>query len=204
MLTYMAKRMSSFFIYLNVIKEDDRVIYDYSFEILLSTVINLMAIVILALVSDTVILTIWFLLGFITLRTTAGGFHAETHIGCFFTLICVYIAFLNLVLILTIDVQVIATVVNDVISLLLVIIFSPVEDCNKPFTNEEYKKFKVVSNITIVVMSAVSTVLVFCFEREKWGFSFSLGMLVVSIFLIAGTLKNKFRERINNKNKGVE
>ncbi len=204
MLTYMAKRVSSFFICINVIKEDDRDIYDYCFEILLSTVINLMALVFLALVSDSVMVTIWFMIGFIAIRTTSGGFHAETHVGCFLILICSYIACLTPVLLLHEDVQMIITVVNDVVSFLLVIIFSPVEDCNKPFTKEEYKKFKVVSNISIIVMTVISLVLIFCFEKEKWGFSVSLGMLVVSLSLVAGTLKNRLRQRIYNKKKGVK
>lgn len=84
MLTFMAQRLSSFFILKKIIKEEERAVYDYCFEVFLSTVINFMAIVILAFASRTVIPTIFFLVGFIGLRVTAGGFHAETPIGCFF------------------------------------------------------------------------------------------------------------------------
>ena len=78
MLTRMAQGLSSFFISRNIIKEEDKLVYDYSFEILLSTVINLLAVIVLAYICKVVVPTIFFLLGFIAIRTTAGGFHAET------------------------------------------------------------------------------------------------------------------------------
>lgn len=40
MLTYIAKRLSSFFIGKNFISEEDREIYDYCFEVMITTVIK--------------------------------------------------------------------------------------------------------------------------------------------------------------------
>lgn len=198
MLTYMAQWLSSFFISKNVIKEEERQIYDYCFEVLLSTVINFMAVVILALFTGTVVPTLYFLVGFIGIRTTAGGFHAETHRGCLLILISSYASFLFLLsLIPNVALSKIAMEIC-IISWLLVVIFSPVEDYNKPFRKEEYKKFKMVSNLVAILLTIIVLVLVIFFQKAAWGFSIAAGMCVVSLSLIAGTIKNKLRQRRQN------
>ena len=199
MLTHMAQGLSSFFISRDIIKEEERKVYDYCFEILLATVINLFAMVILAFASGTIIPTICFIVGFIAIRATAGGFHAETHIGCFIILISLYILYLFLLLIIPNFILSIITVIFCIISWLLVAIFSPVEDYNKPFSKGEYKKFKIVSNIAIFVVSCISLIFVFLFREVKYGFSTATGMCVVSFSLIAGNIKNELRRLGKNE-----
>ena len=194
MLTHMAQRLSSFFISKNIIKEEDREVYDYSFEILLSTLINLGAVIIFAVVSRSVVPTLFFLLGFMAIRTTAGGFHAETHIGCFLILVGSYTIYLLMLVLMSSYILSIIALILCIISWLLVVVFSPVEDYNKPFTKEEYKRFKIVSNTSVVITSIIVYFFIEFLEKEEWGFSIAAGMCVVSLSLIAGNVKNKLRE----------
>lgn len=203
MLTHIAQRISSFFISKNLIQEEERKIYDYSFEILLSTIINFLAVVMLAFASQTVIPTIWFLIGFMAIRATAGGFHAETHIGCFLILMGTYGAYLVILLLLSNSALNVLTIVFSIISWLLVVILAPVEDHNRTFSTDEYRKFMIISNITVSIVLCISFVLVLFFEKMKWGFSIAAGMHIVSLSLIAGKLKNRLRNRRKNKMKGV-
>ena len=204
MLTHMAQRISSFFISKDIVPEEERSIYDYSFEILLSTVMNFLAVMIIAFFSHTVIPTIWFLIGFMAIRATAGGFHAETHVGCFLILMCTYGGYLLGLLWLSNSVLTVLTVVFSIISWLLVVILAPVEDHNKTFSKDEYRKFKKTSNIAVSVVLAISFVFVLFFEKVTWGYSIAAGMHIVSLSLIAGTVKNKVRKRRKNKRKGEE
>lgn len=193
MLTRIAQGLSSFFISRKIIKEEERLVYDYSFEIFLSTIFNFLAVAVLAFVSRTIIPTIWFLVGFIAVRSTAGGFHAETHIGCFLIMLFSYVTYLLLILMLSNSALSIITVLFCISSWMLIFILSPVEDYNKPFSKEEHKKFKIVSNTTVVIASIVAFLFIFL-EKEKWGFSIAAGICVVSLSLIAGTVKNKLRK----------
>lgn len=203
MLTHMAQGLSLFFISKNIIKEEDKEVYDYSFEILLSTIINLLAIIIMALVSGTTLYMMFFLFGFSMVRSTAGGYHAETHLGCFLILVCSFAAYLIMLLMMPNLILKNMTIIFCTVSYLLVVIFSPVEDYNKPFTKEEYKKFKIKSNAAVIIASIIAIVLIIVFEKYKWGFSIAMGMCVVALSLIAGTVKNRLRVSIQNGRKGV-
>ena len=92
----MSRSISSFFIVHGVISKDEREVYNYSFEILLATVLNFLVVVILAIVSRTIPQTVFYLLGFLPLRQIAGGYHAKTHFRCLLILIFSYIVFLVL------------------------------------------------------------------------------------------------------------
>lgn len=203
MLTHMAQGLSLFFISKNIIKEEDKEIYDYSFEILLSTLINLLAMIIMAVVSGTMLYAIFFLFGFSMIRSTAGGYHAETHLGCFLILVGSFATYLIMLLMLPNLILKNMTIIFCTVSYLLVVIFSPVEDYNKPFTKEEYKKFKIKSNASVIIASIIAIMLVVVFGKFKWGFSIATGMCVVSLSLIAGTVKNRLRASIQNGRKGV-
>lgn len=199
MLTHMAQELSSFFISKDIIKEEEREIYDYCFEIFLATIINFFSIIILAFISKTVLPTICFIAGFMVIRATAGGFHAKTHIRCFFLLISLYISYLILVLIIQNYILSISTVILCIISCILVAVFSPVEDYNKPFSKDEYRQFKIVSNIAVFILSFIAIVLVFALKSEKCGFSIAAGMCVVSLSLIAGSIKNRLKKKTDGK-----
>ena len=73
MIELMSKKVSSFFIVRGIIQEDDREVYVYCFEILLSTLLSFIALAILSLISGTFLETLLFLLGFVPLRLVAGG-----------------------------------------------------------------------------------------------------------------------------------
>ena len=73
--------------------EFERDVYEYCFEVLLSTFLNLLAIIILAVATGLYLETLCFTISFMTLRGTAGGYHAKTHWGCFLILMLVYAIF---------------------------------------------------------------------------------------------------------------
>lgn len=83
MITLMSKRLSSFFATNSIIKQEDAEVYEYSLEILFSTILNFVAVIIIAILTRKSLLTLLYLLGFIPLRLIAGGYHADTHFRCF-------------------------------------------------------------------------------------------------------------------------
>lgn len=87
MLTKLAQRISLFFISKGTIREDERQIYDYCFEIMLSTILNFCSVIVIAIITKTVFFTLCFIVGFMIIRATAGGYHAETHMACLLILI---------------------------------------------------------------------------------------------------------------------
>lgn len=194
MLTYLARRISSFFISKGTIREDEKQIYDYCFEIMLSTILNFCSVMVIAIITQTVFLTLCYIVGFMIIRATAGGYHAETHIACFMILIVSYAIYLVILLNLSNKIISALTIGICVVSALIIIFLAPVENHYKPLTKTEVKEFKRKSYLAMLILAIVSISLILLLKNGKWGFSFGAGMFTVSMFLIAGTLKNKIQK----------
>ncbi len=192
-LVCLAKRISFFFISKGLVKKEEREIYDYCFEIMLSTILNLITLIIVAVMCNIFVETILFIIGFIVVRSTAGGYHSNTHMGCWVTLIisyAVYVLSMNMIANLYIGVM---SDIYAIVSVILVMIFSPVQDSNRPFTLSEYYRFKRNSGRVIFVMGSSVLILNRIHNNSKYLYSISAGMLVVSMSLVAGTIKNRFK-----------
>ncbi len=82
MIIRLSKRMASFFVRRSIIEKNDVEVYEYGLQLLLSTVLNAVIALLLAIVSGTVIPCLFYLSAFVVMRKSAGGFHANTHWGC--------------------------------------------------------------------------------------------------------------------------
>jgi len=83
MIAQMSKKIALFFISNRIINEEDKEVYEYSLELLLSAVLNFSAVIILAVCTGKIMEASLFVLGFVPLRTLAGGYHAKNHFRCF-------------------------------------------------------------------------------------------------------------------------
>ncbi len=191
MIARMSKRLSSFFAANSIIKAEDKEVYEYSLEILFSTILNFAAVIIIAVLTRKSLLTLFYLLGFIPLRLIAGGYHADTHFRCFLVLLGTYSAFLAVVAFLPDSFVVLSTIITVLGSIILIFILAPVADKNKPVSVEDQKKFKLKSRVAVFAYSAVILVLLFLLPASRIAFSLSLGILFVSLSLLATKIKNR-------------
>ena len=82
MLHKAALRLSRALAGMGIFEREDTDVYAYGFELMLSTAINIAAVIVISLVLGAPLSWIFFLLAFIPLRVTAGGYHARTHWVC--------------------------------------------------------------------------------------------------------------------------
>ena len=191
MITLMSKKLSSFFAANGIIKQEDTEVYEYSLEILFSTVLNFIAVAVIAVFAQKSLLTLFYLLGFIPLRLIAGGYHADTHFRCFLVLIGTYSVFLFMVTFIPSLFVMPAAITAVIVSVILILVLAPVEDKNKPVSAEDKKKFKLKSRIAVFVYSAVILLLLFLLPGSRIAFSLSLGILSVALSLLATKIKNR-------------
>ena len=187
----MSKKLSSFFAANGIIKQEDTEVYEYSLEILFSTVLNFIAVAVIAVFAQKSLLTLFYLLGFIPLRLIAGGYHADTHFRCFLVLIGTYSVFLFMVTFIPSLFVMPAAITAVIVSVILILVLAPVEDKNKPVSAEDKKKFKLKSRIAVFVYSAVILLLLFLLPGSRIAFSLSLGILSVALSLLATKIKNR-------------
>ena len=196
----MSRNISSFFVSKGIISEDDKDVYIYSFEILLSTVVNFFALVLISIITHTIPETALYILGFVPLRQIAGGYHAKNHFRCFWILMFSYSIFLTLVYFLPMDFVFITIFVSGILSVVLVFVFAPSEDINKPFSNEETIRFKRKSRFIIMAYIVLISLLAVFITNKIFAFSLASGVLTVSISLLANFIKY---ENSRSKNSAV-
>lgn len=194
MIVRVSKSVVSTFIAWGVIPDEDIEIYEYSFELLISSVLSFLAIGLIAAITRTVSNTVLYVLGFVPLRLIAGGYHAKSHFKCFLILMLSYAALQSLVFFLQ-GAGATPALLLVSISVTLVMALAPCPDSNKPISDSEARRFFVLSRITVVIYAVIISVLSIFLTSKTIGLSLALGVFTASISLLASYIKNKFNTR---------
>lgn len=173
-----------------IIPAEDAEIYYYSFEVMLSTFVSLLTIVVWAIIFKQLHNSLYFLAGFFISRTISGGYHANTHTICFLLTQLIFITFLCLVTFVDIsNIKLILCMVM-IFSNFIILLIAPIDNKNKKFSENEYQRYKKKSKVFILISTVMLPFLCLNdFIAEK-SFYFCLGVFSVSIMLIFGKAKN--------------
>ncbi|MBZ9633222.1 accessory gene regulator ArgB-like protein [Clostridium sp. FP1] len=128
---------------------------------------------------------------FCPIRLFSGGFHSKTYWGCFF------ISFVTFCVIITIgkyiSINTITSILVLIISVLLVCIFSPVDNINKRIkSRERRKKLKNFSVVTIILLSGS------CYLIPGRFFTTAiLSIFIAVIMMMMGYINNECNLKMN-------
>ncbi len=189
-----AQKLSDYYVRKKFIKENDREIYEYSFEVLISFILNLLLIIVLSLIFKIFTPSILYISSFLPLRRMAGGYHANTHFKCTITLLCVYLVFAMLIKIIPYYYYLYVSVSLAIVASVIILILIPVEDHNNPLSGSERKKLRKKVSIILPTMLIVTGILLSFHITRRYGLSFVLGITSVSGSLAAGRIKNLLRK----------
>lgn len=197
MLENLAKSTARFFVSQNIVKSEYEEIYAYGMEIILSTVFNGLIVLIIAILSDTVLLSLLFFTAFILMRRSAGGYHAKTHIGCMMILIAVHLMFMVLINVIPDSIIPILSYFSIAYSCISVYLFAPVEHPNKPLSSDDRRKLRVKSLIYILSISVVDLFMIFCAYYDM-SLCLSCGIIVSTTGMLAEIISLRL-ENINEE-----
>jgi accessory gene regulator B len=140
--------------------DNEMQVYAYSIEVLSSLLINLIILSITAHLLDKWLQLVTFIIFFSGLRIYAGGYHAKTHIEC---MSISFIIFTISALCSTYFKQFgeFILIFGILFSSLMIFVFAPSESDNKPLSNNERKKYKMISRITVIILSLAVVFLYF-------------------------------------------
>lgn len=157
----------------DVIDTCDAAAYVYGYELLISSVISVLIVVLVSIICGDFRYSLSFLLGFVLQRIYIGGYHATSHIRCYFAfsgmfLICVLLSKL-------IVVTYIFRIMTTALLLSISILFAPVEAKNKPLNEKKRLKYKIIAStlsaedfiITLLNMLPNNRI-VTCYYLSKW------------------------------------
>lgn len=91
MINYISKMITNFFLQQESISEDEKEIYQYGVEITISSILNILFVLLLSILFRSLLSGIVFLMCFIYVRRYTGGYHAETYFRCNSALCITYI-----------------------------------------------------------------------------------------------------------------
>lgn len=191
MMTSLANCLSSFFVSRSLIPAEEKHIYTYCFEVVISSILAWGSVICIALFTDTVIRTVFYLAGFFLFRSFAGGYHAETHLGCYILSILAYSLFLIVAAIFPAIHYLIATIVFHILAFVLLWMFSPVDHKNNPFSDELKRHLRKRVKFLLIIFSMM-IVLLLLYNHTYLAFYLSYGCLQAATSVaVAYILKRK-------------
>lgn len=129
MLSRIAKRITDWLQLQNYIVQEEYEICVFGIEQLISSAINLVSILLIGIVLDTLLESIIFLMAFKLIRECAGGYHASTRVRCYLLSIFTVIVVLSVIKYISIDS--IILLIMSMLASIIIILFSPVDTENK-------------------------------------------------------------------------
>ena len=143
MIKSQAAKLATGLVNKKIIEEKSHDVYTYGFELIISALVNIFFIAAISVAFRRPYDWLLFLLAFVPLRTTAGGYHASSHAKCIFVGTAAFTVFLAIT-----HLQINWTALIPAAALLsftLIILFSPVEANNKKLKEEVRKKNRKIS-----------------------------------------------------------
>lgn len=184
--------ITSIFVSLNVINEDDTKVYRYGFELLISTVLNGIILLIIALISDTFFPCLCFVIAFIIVRRTAGGYHSKTHLGCCATLCIIMCTFVFIIKNLPMKFAFWFSAAFSFLSAIIILLCAPAEHPNQPLSPEKKKRLRKKCTIYLALLISLVCILS-VLDCAVLAFSFASGFFTAScscVVLKTSTLKH--------------
>ena len=171
-----------------IIKMEERNLYLYCFGTLIEMTANLITTLIIGALLGKIVAALIFMLIFIPLRSTAGGYHCETAGKCYLLSMAVYLA-----IIFTYDC--VSTIPSYLCVLICVFDFaaiislSPVASPNKPLTAKEKIKNRRISIILSLIY--ITAIIVMLNSKNVYAFVILECITAAVVSMIAGYIKYK-------------
>ena len=190
--------IARYFASINVYGTDQISVYKYGFELLISTAVNLLGILIISVFMSSVFGAVLFCVAFIPLRFSAGGYHAQRHLTCILGFMAVFSTFATVNHYTDIFNYFLYSLVTITLSSVLVWFLSPVNAENKPLKDNQ----KIHQRKRSIIITCINMAILWCFcisetlRKYMMLFSFySSGVFAASMSLAVATLQKKKKKR---------
>jgi len=171
----------------NTIKSEDRDIYEFGIRHIFITILNITTVITIGLLTQSLKISICFILSFIPLRIFAGGFHFRTPLRCYIFSSCFVAAVLLAMRCFKVPLLIYCFLYC--VASVIILLFAPVEDYNKPLDKTENRVYKKRTIIIWIFESAAIAVLFFA----KVYFAIKgimVSTIILSVMIVLGMANN--------------
>lgn len=171
--------------------EDDKPVYVYGFELLISTVSSLISILFISACINRTSYAICFFLFFFILRLFCGGYHAQTYTQCFI------ITNLSFIIITGITELIVIARIKWIVLIIILFtetvvwIFSPVKNENHPCSEKTNKKNKLISRIISLIYGLTLFSLFLLMDNNSISVNGAISFSWVALMILAEKIKRK-------------
>ncbi|MBU5306984.1 accessory gene regulator B family protein [Clostridioides mangenotii] len=184
-----ANKMTTYLVDNEKIENNDYELFSYAFEVLISTIGNIIIILIIGALFNRFTETLLFLVFYCPIRQFAGGFHAENYTRCLLVFLSIYIV--NILVIDKLISLELTTpiVVMAFISYIVIPFLVPQEHRNNPLSIEEKKKYKKIVKYLSTILLVISFIGINLSITYEYGMYLSSVIVWIFIMLILGIIK---------------
>lgn len=191
MISHISEQMLQYLLKSRVINDSDeeKEYYRYGIEITISSLLNIILIIVIGIIFRNVFESIIFLSFFMLIRQFTGGYHADTYFKCNLS---VCISFISVLIMYHSTYEKITISLSVYISILcvaIILFLCPIENVNKPIPKYKRNFFKYVSAILGIVYGIIGTVLISL--SIKYGVLILYTLVLVTALIIAAIIKDR-------------
>lgn len=187
MIRFLSSKLADFLCEKQVISDEDKEICEYGYELIISFIIGVGLVLLLGIIFGRAVETAVFIIVFMVTRQYCGGYHANSYVKCisaFFTVYCI-VNFLTLLISSVYEIPVWALIIIS--SEAVIFELSPIENINKPMSEQEKKSNRIKSIIISLAVSLISLVLFSIFKE----ISLLIALTLLSTAVLMIIEKNK-------------
>ncbi len=132
-------------------------VYRYGFEITISSILNIILVLCCGIITGDILASVVYLFVFILIRIFTGGYHATSYLRCNIVMVVSFLltyALYRILIGIDTDIRILEAIL--LANGLPIIIFAPVKNPHKELTPKKAKKFRVISIVIYICLSALA------------------------------------------------
>ena len=188
-MNYLVSQIVNFITEQDVISDESDVqdFYRYGIEISISSLLNIVLVVIAGILIHHIIESIVFLTLFILIRSFTGGYHADTYFRCNLLMWTTFILTALANSIFSNKFSLLIIIVLICVTELIVSILGPIENKNKPIDDSKRIKLKIIGIVITLIINCTGVFL----SRSYLGTMIILTTFLIALLMIAAKIKER-------------
>lgn len=194
MISHISELILQYLLKSNVINDsnDEKEYYRYGIEITVSSLLNVILIIFIGILFQSVIESIIFLIFFMLIRQFTGGFHADTYFKCNFSFCISFISVLIMYHFSEGKITVWFSILISILCVAIILLKCPIENINKPIPEHKRKFHKCLAGILGTGYGITGTILIAL--SNKYGVLIVYTLVLVTLLIIAAIIKERRRK----------
>lgn len=171
----------------HIIEDTDTEVCKIGLQIIFSDIINILCIMVIGCLVDRFLFGLIYIVTFCGIRKFSGGFHAKTILICRLSTIGLFVITLLVESVFS-TVAIYASVICVVITMITMVLFSPVVHPNRSLTIYEIKANKFLAIVFSAICSVIALYL--SFHKYRAGVYLSLVLFTIAVLMYVGKFFN--------------